>query len=224
MLTLHHLEYSQSFRILWLFEELGAPYEIKLYNRDPKTHLAPPEYKALSPTGAAPVVTDGELVLAETSAIMDHILDKHPGSALRPGPDSPDRTAYLFWSHTAQGSVMPAMLIDSILRVMVERVPFFIRPLARAVLKGAGSGFIRPRLNALFDQAEKDLAETGWFAGDDLTAADILLSYPMQSAQMRGYMSEDYPHCQAWFDRIYARPSFKAAKEIDGRTSMVLPL
>lgn len=224
MLTLHHLEFSQSFRVLFLLEELGVDYDIKLYNRDPKTHLAPQEYKALSPTNAAPVITDGDLVLAETSAILDYILDGHDDGRLRPDPGALQRTQYLFWFHAAQGSMMTMMMMDSVFRLIVERSPFFLKPIIKPVMKKAASSLAKVRLDALFETAEKDLAETGWFAGDHMTAADILLSYPMESAFMRGYMPEKYANCRAWLERVYQQPSYLRAKEIDGRPSMVLPL
>lgn len=224
MLTLHHLEYSQSFRVLFLLEELGVEYDIKLYDRDPKTHLAPKEYKALSPTNAAPVITDGDLVLAETSAILDYILDKHDDGQLRPAPGAPNRTPYLFWFHAAQGSMMTMMMMDSVLRIIAERSPFLLKPIIHPVMKAAANNLAKGRLEALFDVAEKDLAATGWFAGDHMTAADILLSYPMESAAARGYMTEKHANCHAWLQRLYQQPSFVRSKEIDGRPSMVLPL
>ena len=113
-LTLHHLEYSQSFRVLWMLEELQAPYDLVVYDRDARTMAAPNEYKALSPLGTAPVMTCGDLALAESSAIMEFILDRTPGQNLRPGPESPDRTRYLFWWHTAQGSMMPLQLMTTV--------------------------------------------------------------------------------------------------------------
>jgi glutathione S-transferase len=224
MITLHHLEYSQSFRVLWLLEELGIEYDLKKYDRDPDTLLAPAEYKSLSPTGAAPVITDGELVLAETNAILDYILDQYPDDSLRPPPGSPDRARHLFWFHAAQGSLMPIMLMDSIFRIIHDRVPFFLRPLVGAIMGKASDGFIRPRADALWDIAEEHLAEKEWFGGSDLTIADIALSYPVESADARGFLGEAYPHCSAWLQRIHDRPAFQSARKIDDRPSMVLPL
>lgn len=224
MITLHHLEYSQSFRILWLLEELGVDYQLKLYDRDPKTHLAPPEYKAISPLGSAPVIEHDGLVLAESSAIIDYILDLHPSAALRPEAGAPNRARYLFWMHAAQGSMMPIMLMDSIFRIMLERLPFFLKPVIAPVLKAATNGFAKPRMQALLAVAEQDLANADWFGGTQLTAADINLSYPVESANMRGYLTDSHPNCKAWLERVYAHPSFRAAKAKDNRPSMVLPL
>ncbi len=224
MITLHHLEYSQSFRILWLLEELGADYALETYERESATLLAPAAYKARSPTGAAPFITDGELVLAETSAIVDYLLDKYPNDALRPLPSGENRARHLFWSHTAQGSMTPILMMDSVFRIICARVPFFLRPLIGAIFKRVNEGFVLPRLAALLDRAEADLGSAPWFGGDALSAADILLSYPMECASMRGYLTDSYPGCRGWLERIYAYPSFVVAKRKDGKPSMVLPL
>ncbi|MEM7406459.1 MAG: glutathione S-transferase family protein [Pseudomonadota bacterium] len=224
MITLHHLEYSQSFRILWLLEELDADYELKLYERDPQTLLAPAAYKALSPTGAAPVIADDDLVLAESSAIVDYILDQYPEGTLRPPVGHPDRTRYLFWLHAAQGSMMPILLMDSVFRIIEARVPFIIRALIRTVLRRATDGFCRPRLDLLLEKAEHDLASAPWFGGAELTAADIVLCYPMEGARQRGYLTAAHPHCHAWLERLEAQPGFMRAKARDGRPGIVLPL
>ncbi len=224
MVTLHHLEYSQSFRVLWLLEELGVDYALKLYNRDPATHLAPPEYKALSPTGAAPVITDGDLVLAESNAILEYLLDLYPNAALLPPAGSPDRARHLFWFHASQGSMMAFMLMDSIFRIIQQRVPFFLKPLLKGVLGKASEAVIRPRMAALLDVAEEHLAAQPWFGGDALSIADISLSYPMESASARAYITDRHPRSREWLQRVHERPAFKAAQEKDGHESMVLPL
>ena len=224
MITLHHLEYSQSFRVLWLLEELGVEYDLKKYDRDPETYLAPADYKLSSPTGAAPYIDHEGISLGETNAILDYVMDVHPDERFQPVPGSGDRARHLFWYHAAQGSLMPVMLMDSIFRIIVERVPFIIRPLIRKVLDTARDGFIRPRSDALLKMAEVQLSQAPWFGGENLTLADIALSYPMESAQMHGYLTQEHPECLAWLKRIYERPAFKSAKEIDGRPSMVLPL
>ena len=224
MITLHHLEYSQSFRVLWLLEELGIDYELKLYERDKKTLLAPDDYKAVSPLGTAPVITDGELNLAETSAIIDYILDRHPESGLRPQADSPSRARYLFWYHAAQGSLMPLMLTNTIFLIMEDRVPFFLKAIISGVLGKARAGFLQPRIKVLLQQAECDIAEAEWFGGDQLTAADIVMSYPMDGAESKGFISDQHPNCKAWLQRIKARPAYQQAMQKDGRPGVILPL
>ena len=212
MLTLHHLEYSQSYRVLWLLEELGTDYELKLYDRDNQTRLAPADYKAVSPLGTAPVITDGDLNLAETGAIFDYILDQHPESTLRPAANTANRTDYLFWFHASQGSLMPT------------RTPGFIRPLIKMVLGKASSAMVDPRVKLLLEKAEADLDATGWFAGESITAADMMLSYPIESAHTKGLLKGKYPNCVAWVERIKEMPSYQSAKVKDGRPSAVFEL
>lgn len=224
MLTLHHLEYSQSYRVLWLLEELGTEYELKLYERDKTTRLAPADYKAVSPLGTSPTITDGDLNLAETGAIFDYVLDKHPDSPLRPKADSAARTDYLFWIHAAQGSMMPMMLMSIVFQMLETKSPGIIRPLIKAVLGKARSAMVKPRMKLLLDKAEADLAATGWFAGDSLTAADMMMSYPIESAHTKGMLEGSYPKCEAWVERIKALPSYQSAKEKDGRPSAIFQL
>lgn len=220
MITLHHLEYSQSFRILWLLEELGAEYDLKIYNRDPETNLAPDDYKALSPLGTAPVITDGDLVLAESNSIIEYILDRHPENTLRPGPGEADRDRHLFWFHAAQASLMPIQLVDGMFTVIETRSPFLLRGLFRAAFKQVRSLLVQPRLTRLFEIAERDLGTAPWFGGQNLGAADIVLSYSMLAARDRGQFEDKYPNIGKWFERVEARPSFVAAREKDGRPSV----
>jgi len=222
--VLHHLEYSQSFRSLWLLEELGMDYELKLYERDKKTLLAPSEYKKLSPLGTAPVFTHGDLALAETSAITDYILDLHGPTPLRPIKGDKHHARHLFWYHAAQGSLMPLMLVDSVLKIVQKRAPLPVRPMVKLVGKILVDNFIKPRISVLLQKAEADLNKAVWFGGDQLTVADITMSYPMQSAFERGYIGAEHKHSRAWLQRIADRPAFKTAQEKDGRPSMVLPL
>lgn len=224
MIILHHLEYSQSFRILWLLEELKVEYGLKKYNRDPVTHLAPAEYKAISPLGTAPVITHGDRAISETAAIMDYIIDLYPDEFLRPEVGSADRARHLFWFHAAQGSIMPLMLMESIFHIIQKRVPGILRLVIKPVLAKASAGFTKARMVKLLEQAEVDLAKAQWFGGKELTLADILLSYPLESAHKRGFISDEYPLTLAWLKRIQARPAFIRAKREDGRDSMVLPL
>jgi glutathione S-transferase len=220
MLVLHHLEYSQSFRVLWLLEELGLDYELKIYERDKATNLAPADYKAISPLGTSPVITDGDQTLAETGAIFDYIIDQYPDSPLRPDVSSAHRADYLFWLHAAQGSLMPMMLMDTVFLVLKKRVPFLIRPLISAVLDQADKAMMAPRLKAIFAKAEQDLQASGWFAGSSLSAADMMLSYPLEAAQARG-MLKKYPNCERWVENIRAIGSYQSAREKDGRPSTI---
>jgi len=224
MITLHHLEYFQSFRILWLLEELNLDYKLEHYERDRKTNLAPDNYKVLSPLGTAPVLTDADLVISESNAIMDYILDKHPSETLRPEPDSKHRVRYLFWMHASQGSLMPVLLMSMMFRIIPERVPFFLKPIIKPVLAMANTGFTKPRLTALLKQAETDLRLADWFGGNHLSAADISMSYPMESMRSNGMINENHPNCLAWLDRMNACPSFQRAREKDGKSSIVFSI
>ena len=221
-LTLHHLEYSQSFRVLWLLEELGMDYELVKYNRDPVTVLAPDAYKKISPLGTAPVITHGDLVLAESSAILDYIADLNPDCGLRPEAGNADRARYLLWMHAAQGSMMPVMLLQTVLRITVSRVPFFLRPLAKMITGALVNGFIMPRLTALLKQAEADLATQPFFGGDKLSLADFLIVYNIEGCQSRDMLG-DYPKLLDWLARMHAMPSFQSATKLDDRPSMILP-
>lgn len=220
MITLHHLEYSQSFRILWLLEELGVEYDLKVYDRDLESRLAPDAYKALSPLGTAPVITDGELVLAESNAIIEHILDQHPDSALRPKPGDPDRDRHLFWFHASPSSLMTIQFLDGMMTAIATRSPFFLRPLFRAAFGQIRKLLVEPRLKRLFDLAEADLGKAPWFGGSELGAADISLSYSMFAARDRGDFAGNYPNIEKWFERVEGRPAFQSAREKDGRDSI----
>ncbi len=223
MITLHHLEKSQSIRILWLLEELGAPYEIRLYDRDPNTRLAPAAYKAVSPLGTAPVITDGNVTLAETNAIIDYILDGQPGSALRPGPGAPNRATYLFWFHAAQGSLQPLLTNKFVLGALTTRAPFLVRPVAKSLVGALNTAFFDPRLNALMIEIEKALGQSKWFAGDTLTAADIVMGYCMELAAHRAGMDEKrFPNAHRFLKQMRKYPSYIRAMERDGKGTILL--
>eukprot|EP00934_Nitzschia_sp_Nitz4_P006378 Nitzschia sp. Nitz4//scaffold7_size249615//77549//78226//NITZ4_001160-RA/size249615-processed-gene-0.133-mRNA-1//1//CDS//3329558391//6368//frame0 len=223
-LTVHHLQTSQSFRIVWLMEELGSSYELKTYSRSPD-NSAPPEYQALSPLDTAPVVTDGDLVLCESNAIIEYLIDKAGSTSLRPEVGSPFRTDYLFWFHAAQGTLMTGMSIDSLMRIIPTRIPCPISSIASMISSKVLSQRVEPRLRTYMSLAEKQLTKNDFFAGNNLTAADITSIYPMTSAFNR-YPSfkESYPTCQAWLDRMQSRPAYQEAlrKTGDGAVSLDL--
>lgn len=220
MLTLHHLEYSQSFRILWLLEALGAEYELKVYNRNADNNLAPDDYKALSPLGTAPVVTDGDLVLAESNAIIDYILDSHPDSALNPVAGHKDRARHLFWFHASPGSLMSNQMVAMVLTLLETRSPWPLSTLFRKVFGQVRSLFLNPRDKALYDLMEADLGKQPFFGGDNLTSADITLVYPMFALRDKGTFADGFPNVNAWFERVEALDSFKAARAKDDRDSI----
>ncbi|WP_298917788.1 glutathione S-transferase family protein [uncultured Algimonas sp.] len=217
MITLHHLENSQSIRILWLLEELGGDYGFKMYDRDPETMLAPDDYKAISPLGTAPVIIDGDITLAESNAIIDYVLDRTDGHDLRPGPDDPDRAQYLFWFHAAQGSYQSLQTGRFVNSLAVDRSPRLVRAIIRKVMETLDSAFYGPRLEAVMTKMEGDLSRHPFLAGERFTAADIAFGYTLQMAAMRGSLAEPYPHTQAYVERMEARPAWQAALARDGK-------
>jgi len=223
MITLHHLEKSQSIRILWLLEELGVPYDVKLYDRDPQTRLAPAEYKAISPLGTAPVITDGAITMAETNAIVDYILDRYDGARLRPAMNTVEREPYLFWFHASQGSFQPLLTNLFVMKAMTMRAPFLMRPVAKTLVGGLEKAFFGPRLKAMLTEIEKALGQSTWFAGDRLTAADIVMGYSMELAAARAGMDEtNFPNAHRFLNQMREMPSYKRAMEKDGKGTVLL--
>jgi len=217
MITLHHLENSQSIRILWLLEEIGEPYGFEMSDRDPETMLAPDAYKARSPLGTAPFITDGELALSESNAIIDYIVDRSERPDLRPDPQDPLRADYLFWFHTAQGTLQPMQTFSFVLEIAATRSPFLVRPIIRKVKDTLQSVFIRPRLKAVLSTMDKQLATRDFLAGDRFTAADIAMGYTLHMAKMRGDLTQDYTNIEAYVTRMETRPAWQAALEKDGK-------
>jgi glutathione S-transferase len=200
MLTVHHLGKSQSERIVWLCEELGIPYELKRYARDPVTILAPPEYRALHPIGAAPVITDNDLVLAESGAIVAYIIARHGGGRLAPGPSHPDFASYLYWFHFANGTLQPVLGRISVLRR------------AGTPEDHPAALFVKERLGRALGHVEARLGEADYFAGREFTAADIMAVFSLTT--MRHFAPVDltpYPNIRAYLQRIGAREPYRRA-------------
>jgi glutathione S-transferase len=216
MLAVHHLENSRSQRVLWLLEELEIPYEIVHYARDPKTMLAPPELKAVHPLGKSPVVTDNGEVLAETGAIVEAILERHGAGRLAPAPGTPEYRQLRYWLHYAEGSAMPPLLLKLVFGVLPQRAPALVRPLVAGIAKTAQAGFVDPQLKLHFDFWEQQLAKTEWFAGPTFSAADVMMSFPVEAAAERAALREGRPRLSAFLDRIHARPAYRRALERGG--------
>ena len=212
MLVLHHLEQSRSQRIAWLLEELGLPYEIKRYRRDPKTFLAPPELSAVHPLGKAPVLVDDGVVLIESGAIIEYVIGRYGAdSGLRPDAASPEHQAYLTFLHFAEGSMMPPLLLRLIFGRIATGAPALIRPIARAIAAPVEKGFIAPNIARTLDFLEAELGKRPWFAGEALTGADIQMSFPVEVAQQRGGLDASRPKLMDWLGRIRARPAYRTA-------------
>jgi glutathione S-transferase len=217
MLVVHHLNNSRSQRVLWLLEELGVEYEVKRYERDPKTMLAPPELKAVHPLGKSPVVTDGDHTLAESGAILEYLVERYGGGRLIPPAGTPERLRYRYWMHYAEGSAMPPLLLKLVFdTVETGPMPLFVRPIARAISAKVKSAFITPQITTHLDFMESELAKSRWFAGDELTAADVQMSFPLEAAVSRGGLGASRPKLMDFVKAIHARPAYGRALEKGG--------
>lgn len=222
MLTVHHLNNSRSQRVLWLLEELGVPYEIKRYQRDPKTMLAPPELRAVHPLGKSPVITDDGQTIAESGAIIEYLIGKYGQGRFAPAPGTPEHLLYTYWLHYAEGSVMPPLLLKLVaLRIAGAPMPFFAKPIARKIAATLQSTFIDPQLKLHLGYIDKELSATGWFVGNDFTAADVQMSFPLEAATARGGMEGQIPAITGFLKRIHARPAYQRALERGGKYEIV---
>lgn len=202
MITVHHLENSRSQRILWLLEELALPYEVVRYERDKKTMLAPPELKRVHPLGKSPVIEDQGRVIAETGAIVDYLVEK-AGGRLGPPANRDSVLRYRQFLHYAEGSMMPPLLA----LLVVGRLGLLGKPARKPLL-----AMFRQHL----DWLESELATRDWFAGDEFTAADVMMSFPLEAARQRAGLDGDFPHLIDWLERIHARPAYAAALKAGG--------
>jgi glutathione S-transferase len=218
MITVHHLNNSRSQRILWLLEELGVEYEIKKYQRDPKTMLAPPELKAVHPLGKSPVITDGGTTVAESGAIVEYLLERYGSGRLAPAAGTPERLKYTFFLHFAEGSAMPPLLMKLVFdRIENGPMPFFAKPIARTIARKVKDTFINPNIRSQLDYLESELAGRAWFAGSDFSAADIQMSFPLEAAASRAGLGAQYPRLSGFLQRIHARPAYARALERGGK-------
>ncbi|WP_075796431.1 glutathione S-transferase [Massilia putida] len=221
MIVVHHLNNSRSQRILWLLEELGLEYEIKKYQRDPKTMLAPPALRAVHPLGKSPVIQDGDTVVAESGAIIEYLVGRY-GTALAPVPGTPGRLHYTYFLHYAEGSAMPPLLLKLVFdRVESSPAPFFVRPIARAIANKVKDSFVLPQIRQHLAFLEGELGKRTWFAGDEFSAADIQMSFPLEAAAARGGLDGQYPNLVAFLDKVHARPAYRRALEQGGEYAFV---
>lgn len=213
MLTVHHLNNSRSQRVLWLLEELGLPYEIVKYERDPKTNLAPPELQKIHPLGKSPVITDGPTTVAESAVILEYIVETYGNGRLVPPASSADYRRYRYWMHYAEGSLMPFLLLR-LITSKIKRAPALVRPIAKGIAGKIEALYVAPNLTRHLAFLDSELATRPYFAGDELTVADIQMSYPMEAIAAR------YPDPPArirdYVRRIHERPAFQRALERGG--------
>ena len=215
MITLHHLNNSRSQRILWLLEELKTPYEIKFYERDKITILAPKELKKIHALGKSPVITDGDVTVAESGAIIEYLVQTY-GNDLYPQHGSAQHRDYTYWMHYAEGSLMPQMLIKLIFdKVKNSPMPFFVKPIARMIANKVLDSYAGPNIKTNLTFIENHLSQQEWFCGDKLTGADIQMSFPLE-AMIAREGGDQYPNIAAFVRKFQARPAYQKALEAGG--------
>lgn len=220
MITLHHLEHSRSQRIIWLLEELGLPFEIKLYKRDPKTYLAPKELFDVHPLGKSPVVTDGDVTVAESAAIVEYLIDK-AGGKFRPKAGTDAALQFTYWMHFAEGTMMPPLVMTLVFnKIENAPVPFFLKPIVLPIARGISAqvknSFINPNLNRQFQFIDKHLSKNEWFCGDELSGADFMMIFPLEAAASRSSDIENMPNIKKYVAKVHALPAYKKALEKGG--------
>ncbi len=222
MIVVHHLNNSRSQRVLWLLEELELPYEVKRYRRDPATMLAPPELRSIHPLGKAPVIVDDGTTMAESGAILEYLVERYGDGRLVPVAGTPERLRYRYWMHFAEGSAMPPLLLHLIFsRMKVAPMPFFARPVAKAIAERALETYVRPNLTRTLNFLEAELTPRDWFAGTNFTVADIQMSFPLEAADARVGLGPQYPRLKDWLNRIHARPAYQRALESGGEYELL---
>jgi glutathione S-transferase len=221
MIVVHHLNNSRSQRILWMLEELGQPYEVKRYQRKPSMQ-APDELRNVHPLGKSPVITDGDITVAETGAIVEYLVDGPGGGRLKPAAGTPAHRRYVYWLHFAEGSAMPPLLMKLVFdRIRKAKVPFLIKPVVRGIADKVVADFIQPNLQAQLQYMNDELAGRDWFAGADFSAADVMMSFPLEAAAARGGLDDRYPHLTAWLERIHGRPAYHRALQTGGPYTII---
>ncbi len=216
MITVHHLENSRSQRVLWLLEELGLPYEVKCYARDRQTLQAPPELQQVHPLGKSPVITEGDITVAESGAIIEYLLDTHGNGRLRPPAGTPEQRRFTYFLHFAEGSAMPFLVMKLVFdKVRAAPLPFFLKPVAKGIADKVGRSFIMPNVTRQVAFLEAELAQRDWFAGHEFTAADVQMSYPVEALATRLGLTQQ-PRLSAWLQRIHERPAYQRALAAGG--------
>ena len=222
MIIVHHLNNSRSQRILWLLEELGLDYEIRKYERDAKTMLAPPALRAIHPLGKSPVITDGDTMVAESGAIIEYLVERYGNGKFVPAAGTPEKLRYTYFLHYAEGSAMTPLLMKLVFD-QIERapMPFFVKPIARGISQKVKSTYIMPQIVQHLTYLDAELSQRKWFAGDVFTAADIQVSFVLEAAAARGGLGEKYPKLGDFLKRIHARPAYQRALERGGKYQLM---
>ena len=217
MITVHHLNNSRSQRVLWLLEELGIPYEIQKYQRDAKTMLAPPELLKVHPLGKSPVITDDRVTVAESGAIIEYLLERFGAGRLEPQKGTPERLRFTYWLHFAEGSAMSPLLMKLVFdRIETSPMPFFAKPIARGISRKVKTAMVEPNLKRHLDHMERELTKSEWFAGNEFSAADIQMSFPVEASAQRAGLDASRPKLMTYLKKIHARPAYRKALERGG--------
>jgi glutathione S-transferase len=217
MIKVHHLNNSRSQRILWLLEELELPYVIVRYERDKVTMRAPASLRAIHPLGKSPVLEDGANVVAESGAILEYLVDKYGSGRLKPALGSPDELRYRFYMHYAEGSVMPPLLVKLIIeKIETAPVPFFLKPLFKGISQQVHRAYIDDQMRTHFDFIESELRRSAWIAGDQFTAADIQMSFPIEAAEARGVIGSQRKAIRSYIEKFRSRPAYVKAIQAGG--------
>ncbi|NBB65147.1 glutathione S-transferase [Pseudomonas sp. ODNR1LW] len=219
MIKVHHLNDSRSQRVLWLLEELGLDYEVVRYERDPATRLAPPALLAIHPLGKSPVIEDGGIKVAETGAVVEYLLETYGQGRLRPPAGTEEARRFTYWLHYAEGSAMPPLLLKLVFSMLPQRAPGLVKPLVKGISNKTLTSFVEPQLRTHVGFWEAELGRSEWFAGDQFTAADIMMSFPVEAGADRAFDPETRPRLKAFLTRIHARPAYRRALERGGAYS-----
>ncbi|UCH48845.1 MAG: glutathione S-transferase family protein [Betaproteobacteria bacterium] len=203
MIVIHHLNNSRSQRILWLLEELGIEYRLEKYSRDPKTNLAPPELRAIHPLGKSPVMQDGDLILPESGAIIEYLLERYGDGRLAPRPGTPERVRYLYWMHFSEGTLM----LHLVSRLYLTRVG----EAAKAM-----QGRVEVMISNELDLIEDELGRSSHIAGEEFSAADIQMGFPLEFAVFAGLATDKHTKLREYLGRMQARPAYRRAIETGG--------
>ena len=215
MITVHHLNNSRSQRVLWLLEELGAIYEVRRYERDGKTMMAPRALKEIHPLGKSPVITENGTTIAETGAIIDYLLETHGDGRFIPKPGTPERLRYTYWMHYAEGSAMTPLLLKLVFNGIAANAPGLMRGLVKAVMQAAEQRVADPQITLHVNYWDEELSKSRWFAGEEFSAADIMMSFPLEAAASRAG-ARSRPMIASFLDRIHARPAYVTALKKGG--------
>ena len=226
MIVLHHLNNSRSQRILWLLEELNLEYEVKIYQRDSVTNLAPNTLTLIHALGKSPIITDGDIIVAESGAIIEYLIGTYYKEGAEDPLTDPQRGTevhrqYTYWLHFAEGTLMPPLVAKLVLdKVRVNAKPFFVKMIANKIVDKLMASYYGPIIAKNMDYIESHLTHNTWFAGEQLSGADIQMSFPLEAAVARGN-TKHFPHITKFVEKVHARPAYQAALEKGGKYDYV---